>query len=72
MANPFFSGRVPPSLAEKIDAYLLTTDETHSELLVRLLRAEFNDNKTDSDNKADNIIADIKVKQASKQAERSQ
>ena len=65
MANPFFSGRIPPSLAEKIDAYLFTTDETRSELLIRLLRAEFGDNKPDNDNKSnnnnktDNIIADL-------------
>lgn len=65
MANPFFSGRIPPSLAKKIDDYLLTSTETRSELLVRLLRAEFGDNKNDADNKnvidnkADNIIADL-------------
>ena len=65
MANPFFSGRIPPSLAKKIDDYLLTSTETRSELLVRLLRAEFGDNKTDTDNKmvidnqSDNVIADL-------------
>ena len=54
MANPFFSGRIPPSLADKIDAHLLNTGETRSELLVRLLRAEVADNK--SNNTADNIV----------------
>lgn len=57
MANPFFSGRIPPGLAEKIDAHLLSTGETRSELLVRLLRTEVGDNSID--NKPDNIIADL-------------
>ena len=48
MANPFFSGRIPPGLADKIDARLLATGETRSELLVRLLRAEIGDNKTNN------------------------
>ena len=48
MANPFFSGRIPPGLADKIDAYLLNTGETRSELLVRLLRAEIGDIKSDN------------------------
>ena len=39
MANPFFSGRIPPGLAIQIDAHLLATGETRSELLVRLLRS---------------------------------
>ena len=57
MANPFFSGRIPPGLADKIDAHLLTTGETRSELLVRLLRAEVDDNEFDNktDNKTDNV-----------------
>jgi hypothetical protein len=58
MANPFFSGRIPPGLADKIDAHLLATGETRSELLIRLLRAEVNDNK--EDNVGDNIN-DIKI-----------
>jgi metal-responsive CopG/Arc/MetJ family transcriptional regulator len=58
MANPFFSGRIPQSLADKIDSHLLTTGETRSELLVRLLRTEVDDNKTDNDNKADNSIVE--------------
>ena len=57
MANPFFSGRIPAGLAEKIDAHLLATGETRSELLVRLLRTEVGDRTID--NKADNIIADL-------------
>jgi hypothetical protein len=57
MANPFFSGRIPAGLAEKIDAHLLVTGETRSELLVRLLRTEVGDNT--NDNKPDNIIADL-------------
>jgi hypothetical protein len=57
MANPFFSGRIPAGLAEKIDAHLLVTGETRSELLVRLLRTEVGDNI--NDNKPDNIIADL-------------
>ena len=57
MANPFFSGRIPPGLADKIDAHLLTTGETRSELLIRLLRAEIDDNKLD--NKLDNATDDV-------------
>ena len=57
MANPFFSGRIPASLAEKIDDHLLTTGETRSELLMRLLRAEVNDNKVD--NNIDDIVNDL-------------
>ena len=57
MANPFFSGRIPPSLADKIDAHLVNTGETRSELLVRLLRAEVSDNN--NDNNANNIIDNI-------------
>jgi hypothetical protein len=57
MANPFFSGRIPASLAEKIDNHLLTTGETRSELLVRLLRAEVNDNNVD--NNIDSIVSDL-------------
>jgi hypothetical protein len=51
MANPFFSGRIPVSLANKIDDHLLVTGETRSELLIRLLRievGEINDNKNDN------------------------
>lgn len=59
MANPFFSGRIPPGLAVKIDAQLLVTCETRSELLVRLLRAEVGDNQVDNDNKVDNNIDDL-------------
>jgi hypothetical protein len=57
MANPFFSGRIPASLAEKIDNHLLTTGETRSELLVRLLRTEVNDNNVD--NSIDSIVSDL-------------
>jgi hypothetical protein len=61
MANPFFSGRIPPGLADKIDAHLLTTGETRSELLIRLLRVEIGDNKLDNiiDNKSDNVLLDL-------------
>ena len=61
MANPFFSGRIPPGLADKIDVHLLTTGETWSELLVRLLRAEVNDNEFDNkvDNIGDNTLSDL-------------
>lgn len=60
MANPFFSGRIPAGLAEKIDNHLLITGETRSELLIRLLRVEVNetnDNKTD--NNINNILSDL-------------
>ena len=57
MANPFFSGRIPPGLAIQIDAHLLITGETRSELLVRLLRSEVGDNKLD--NKADDKASDL-------------
>jgi hypothetical protein len=57
MANPFFSGRIPPGLADKVDAHLLTTGETRSELLIRLLRAEVNDNI--EDNNHDNILLEL-------------
>ena len=57
MANPFFSGRIPAGLAEKIDSHLLVTGETRSELLVRLLRTEVGDNTID--NKLDHIIVDL-------------
>jgi hypothetical protein len=57
MANPFFSGRIPPGLSDKIDAHLLTTGETRSELLIRLLRAEVNDNNVD--NKTDRILSEL-------------
>lgn len=61
MANPFFSGRIPPGLADKIDAHLLITGETRSELLIRLLRIEISDNKTDNsfNNKNDNVLLDL-------------
>ena len=57
MANPFFSGRIPPGLADKIDAHLSNTGETRSELLVRLLRLELGDNK--SDNVIDSRLTDV-------------
>ena len=65
MANPFFSGRIPPGLADKIDAHLFTTGETRSELLIRLLRAEVSDDKDNNnsdnitDNKNDDILSDL-------------
>ena len=64
MANPFFSGRIPPGLADKIDAHLLNTGETRSELLVRLLRAEVCDNKSNNtiDNIVDNKLADLVIR----------
>ena len=64
MANPFFSGRIPPSLADKVDAHLLTTGETRSELLVRLLRSEVDDNKNNnvSDNIVDNTLTDVLIR----------
>ena len=64
MANPFFSGRIPPGLADKIDAHLLATGETRSELLVRLLRAEVGDNKNDNavDNIVDNRLTDVMIR----------
>ncbi len=64
MANLFFSGRIPPSLADKIDAHLLNTGETRSELLVRLLRAEVGDNKNNNaaDNIADNTLTDVLIR----------
>jgi hypothetical protein len=60
MANPFFSGRIPPGLADKIDAHLLNTGETRSELLVRLLRAEVGDNN--NDNIVDNRLTDVLIR----------
>ena len=64
MANPFFSGRIPPGLADKIDAHLLTTGETRSELLVRLLRSEVCDNNSNNvdDNITDNILTDVLIR----------
>jgi hypothetical protein len=64
MANPFFSGRIPPGLADQIDAHLLNTGETRSELLVRLLRSEVDDNKNNnaSDNIVDNILTDVLIR----------
>ena len=64
MANPFFSGRIPPGLADKIDAHLLNMGETRSELLIRLLRAEVGDNKDNNanDNIVDNILTDILIR----------
>lgn len=61
MANPFFSGRIPPGLADKIDAHLLATGETRSELLVRLLRVEIGDNNVNNtiDNQFDNRLTDV-------------
>ena len=60
MANPFFSGRIPPGLADKIDAHLLNTGETRSELLVRLLRSEVGDNN--NDNMLDNKLTDVVIR----------
>ena len=64
MANPFFSGRIPPGLADKIDAHLLNMGETRSELLVRLLRAEVGDSKSDNitNNITDNRLIDIVIR----------
>lgn len=64
MANPFFSGRIPPGLADKIDAHLLNTGETRSELLVRLLRSEVGDNNSNntSDNQFDNTLTDVLIR----------
>ena len=64
MANPFFSGRIPPGLADKIDAHLLNTGETRSELLVRLLRTEVGDNNNDNiaDNIVDNTLTDVLIR----------
>jgi hypothetical protein len=64
MANPFFSGRIPPGLADKIDAHLLNTGETRSELLVRLLRSEVGDNKNNNivDNIVDNRLTDVLIR----------
>ena len=64
MANPFFSGRIPPGLADKIDAHLLNTGETRSELLVRLLRAEVGDIKSDNttNNIFDNRLTDVVIR----------
>ena len=64
MANPFFSGRIPPGLADKIDAHLLNTGETRSELLIRLLRAEVGDNKDNNvgDNIIDNTLNDVLIR----------
>ena len=64
MANPFFSGRIPPGLADKIDAHLLNTGETRSELLVRLLRSEVIDNNDDNivDNIVDNRLTDVVIR----------
>ena len=63
MANPFFSGRISPGLADKIDAHLLNTGETRSELLIRLLRAEVSDNKDNnaSNNIIDNTLTDVVI-----------
>jgi hypothetical protein len=64
MANPFFSGRIRPGLADKIDVHLLNTGETRSELLVRLLRTEIGDNKNNnaSDNIVDNTLTDVLIR----------
>ena len=64
MANPFFSGRIPPGLVDKIDAHLLNTGETRSELLMRLLRAEIGDNNNNnaSDNQIDNTLTDLVIR----------
>ena len=64
MANPFFSGRIPPGLADKIDAHLSNTGETRSELLVRLLRTEVDDNNSNNstDNQFDNRLNDVLIR----------
>ena len=64
MANPFFSGRIPPGLADKIDVHLLNTGETRSEILIRLLRAEVGDNNNNnaSDNQIDNRLTDVVIR----------
>ena len=64
MANPFFNGRIPPGLADKIDAHLLNTGETRSELLIRLLRAGIGDNKDNNtnDNMFDNTLTDVLIR----------
>jgi hypothetical protein len=60
MANPFFSGRIPASLANKIDNHLLSTGETRSELLIRLLRIEVNEtNDNKNDNNTNSILSDL-------------
>ena len=61
MANPFFSGRIPPALAIQIDAHLMVTGETRSELLVRLLRSEIGDNKLNNNInvKSDDMITSL-------------
>ena len=61
MANPFFSGRIPPALAIQIDAHLMITGETRSELLVRLLRSEISDNNPNNviDTKPDDMITEL-------------
>jgi hypothetical protein len=60
MANPFFSGRIPVSLANKIDDHLLVTGETRSELLIRLLRIEVDETKDDkADNNINSILSDL-------------
>ena len=59
MANPFSSGRIPSGLADKIDAHLFNTGEIRSELLLRLLRAEVGDSK--SNNMGDNRLADVVI-----------
>ena len=60
MANPFSSGRIPSGLADKIDAHLFNTGEIRSELLLRLLRAEVGDSK--SNNMGDNRLADVVIR----------
>ena len=64
MANPFFSGRIPAGLADKIDAHLLNTGETRSELLVRLLRIEVGDNKdaNNTDKQIDHTLTDVLIR----------
>jgi metal-responsive CopG/Arc/MetJ family transcriptional regulator len=59
MANPFFSGRIPQPLADKVDAHLTAIGQTRSELLLRLLRQEVGDNETDNNNKADDRFTDL-------------
>jgi hypothetical protein len=60
MANPFFSGRIPVSLANKIDNHLLATGETRSELLIRLLRIEVGEvSNNKSDNNESGVLNDL-------------
>lgn len=39
MANPFFSGRIPPELHQRIEEYIKSTGKTKTQLLVEALSA---------------------------------